>query len=181
MSSVKASKIRRWRAYRHHKRRQQQHRLDRQGIQESTLSSSSITTATILAALHRTAMLKSLLVVCILLGSCNLVAAFVSPSPLSCANQVSNPHTFHSKSDSRLFVRDKLTKERRQKPGVADDEDEYDLGRALNANTDPLISKIIAGSFILVMITLLVVGVVLPSITDYGEGVCNPIVTKGRC
>jgi hypothetical protein len=28
---------------------------------------------------------------------------------------------------------------------------------------------------------LLVVGVIIPSLTDYGEGVCNPILTAGRC
>lgn len=50
-----------------------------------------------------------------------------------------------------------------------------------DANTDPLISKIIAGSFILVMIALLTVGLIIPFSTDYGEGVCNPILTGGRC
>lgn len=48
-------------------------------------------------------------------------------------------------------------------------------------NTDPLISKIIAGSFILVMIALLTVGLIIPLTTDYGEGVCNPVLTAGRC
>ena len=52
---------------------------------------------------------------------------------------------------------------------------------ALNNNTDPGITKIIAGSFILVMIALLVVGLVIPSLTDYGEGVCSPIQNGGRC
>eukprot|EP00565_Helicotheca_tamesis_P009012 CAMPEP_0185726108 /NCGR_PEP_ID=MMETSP1171-20130828/2184_1 /TAXON_ID=374046 /ORGANISM="Helicotheca tamensis, Strain CCMP826" /LENGTH=91 /DNA_ID=CAMNT_0028394389 /DNA_START=206 /DNA_END=482 /DNA_ORIENTATION=- len=76
---------------------------------------------------------------------------------------------------------EKLSKERRKKLGVNDDEDEYDLEFALENNTDPLITKIIAGSFILVVIALLVAGVVLPTITDYGEGVCNPIKNAGRC
>ena len=75
----------------------------------------------------------------------------------------------------------KLTNERRKQLGVGDDEDEYDLYKALETNTDPLISKIIAGSFILVMISLLVVGVVIPLTTDYGEGVCNPVLNGGRC
>lgn len=57
----------------------------------------------------------------------------------------------------------------------------YDLGVALANNTDPFITKLIAGSFITVVIVLLVVGIVLPSLSDYGEGVCNPIRTAGRC
>ena len=60
------------------------------------------------------------------------------------------------------------------------DEDEYDLGVALNNNTDPLITKIIAGSLILVIMSLLVVAIVIPSMTDY-EGACNPMLTAGRC
>ena len=62
-----------------------------------------------------------------------------------------------------------------------DTEDEYDLDVALENNTDPLISKIVAGSLILTMIALLIVGLVIPLTTDYGEGVCNPLLTGGRC
>lgn len=80
---------------------------------------------------------------------------------------------------TQLF--EKISDKRRKQLGIGEGEDEYDLGFALEQNTDPLISKIIAGSFILVMITLLVVGVVIPSLADYGEGVCNPIQTAGRC
>ena len=76
---------------------------------------------------------------------------------------------------------DKFTRQRREQLGIGEEDDEYDLYQALNVNTDPLISKIIAGSFILAMIALLVVGVIVPSTTDYGEGVCNPILTQGRC
>ena len=65
--------------------------------------------------------------------------------------------------------------------GLPDDADEYDLDVALNNNTDAGITKIIAGSFILVMLALLVVGLVIPSITDYGDGVCSPIQNGGRC
>ena len=86
---------------------------------------------------------------------------------------------YHHRVDTELYAR--LSDERRKQLGVGDGEDEYDLGMALNNNTDPLISKIIAGSFILVMISLLVLGVVIPSTTDYGEGVCNPLLTGGRC
>ena len=65
--------------------------------------------------------------------------------------------------------------------GIGDDEREYDLGVALETNTDPLITKIIAGSFILVVFALLIAGIVVPSLTDYGEGVCSPIQNGGRC
>lgn len=80
----------------------------------------------------------------------------------------------HAKSD-------KLTRKRREQLGIGEDEDEYNLEQALNVNTDPLITKIIAGSFILAMIALLVVGVIVPSTTDYGEGICNPLLSQGRC
>jgi hypothetical protein len=65
--------------------------------------------------------------------------------------------------------------------GIADDEDEYDLGVALANNTDPFITKVIAGSFILVVIALLIAGIVVPALTDYGEGVCQPLLSGGRC
>lgn len=75
----------------------------------------------------------------------------------------------------------RISKERRDELGIGDDEDEYDLYRALDTNTDPLITKIIAGSLIVAIIGLLVVGVIVPLTTDYGEGVCNPLLTGGRC
>lgn len=89
---------------------------------------------------------------------------------LDASNQISSTQLFERISDKR-----------RKQLGIGEGEDEYDLGKALENNTDPLISKIIAGSFILVMITLLVVGVIVPYTADYGEGVCNPILTAGRC
>jgi hypothetical protein len=76
----------------------------------------------------------------------------------------------------------KLTEKRKKELGVADDEDEYDLSKALDANTDPLITKIIAGSLIFVIIGLLIVAVIVPLTTDYTDsGLCNPIVNAGRC
>ena len=75
----------------------------------------------------------------------------------------------------------RINNARREQLGIADDEDEYDLGAALDANTDPFITKVIAGSFIVALAALLVVGVVVPSITDYGDGVCSPIQNGGRC
>lgn len=82
-------------------------------------------------------------------------------------------------SSSALYI--KLSEKRKKELGVGDDEDEYDLGKALDTNTDPLITKIIAGSLILAIIGLLVVAVIIPLTTDYGDGVCNPILTAGRC
>jgi len=75
----------------------------------------------------------------------------------------------------------KMTVSRRKKLGVNDDEEEYDLEMALDNSTDPLITKIIAGSLIISILTLLVVGLVIPATTDYGDGVCNPLITGGRC
>lgn len=72
-----------------------------------------------------------------------------------------------------------ISDKRKKQLGIVD-EREYDLGVALANNTDPFITKLIAGSFITVVIVLLVVGIVLPSLSDYGEGVCNPIRTAGR-
>ena len=68
---------------------------------------------------------------------------------------------------------EKISKERRAQLGINADEDEYDLYYALDQNTDPIITKVIAGSFILVMIALLVYAVVIPSLTVYDEGVCR--------
>ena len=68
---------------------------------------------------------------------------------------------------------DLISQKRRAQLGINADEDEYDLYYALDQNTDPIITKVIAGSFILVMIALLVYGVVIPSLTVYDEGVCR--------
>eukprot|EP00978_Attheya_sp_CCMP212_P000392 scaffold788_cov56-Attheya_sp.AAC.5 len=76
---------------------------------------------------------------------------------------------------------DRISQKRRKQLGLNDDEDEYDLDFALRNNTDPLITKVIAGSLILVIFALLVAGVIVPSLTDYGEGVCSPIQSAGRC
>ncbi len=86
-----------------------------------------------------------------------------------------------SKSQDREPLKSEISDKRRKQLGIADDEREYDLGVALATNTDPLITKIIAGSFVIVVIALLIAGIVVPSLTDYGEGVCNPILTAGRC
>ena len=75
----------------------------------------------------------------------------------------------------------KISQKRRKQLGINDDEDEYDLYFALDNNTDPFITKVIAGSLIVVLTALLVAGVVIPSLTDYGEGVCSPIQNGGRC
>lgn len=102
--------------------------------------------------------------------------AFLVDKPLARFPRLAAKQPFGSEGGGN-----KLNRKRREQLGVADDEDEYDLGAALDAGTDPFITKVVAGSFILVMITLLVVGVVVPSITDYGEGICSPIQNGGRC
>jgi hypothetical protein len=75
----------------------------------------------------------------------------------------------------------KISQKRRKQLGINDDEDEYDLYFALDNNTDPFITKVIAGSLIVTLTALLVAGVVIPSLTDYGDGVCSPIQNAGRC
>ena len=74
----------------------------------------------------------------------------------------------HSTENEHNTLLNAINSNRRKQLGISDDEDEYDLDVALGANTDARITKIIAGSFILVMIALLVVGLVIPSLTDYG-------------
>jgi hypothetical protein len=75
----------------------------------------------------------------------------------------------------------KISDKRRRELGIADDEDEYDLDIALENSTDPFITKVIAGSLILSISALLVAGIIIPATTDYGEGVCNALLTGGRC
>ena len=112
-----------------------------------------------------------------------LLHAFAPPTP-RLHHQLLSPHASYAPHPNRRrrppplgAINDK----RRKQLGIPEDQDEYDLGVALSTNTDAGITKIIAGSFILVMIALLVVGLVIPSLTDYGEGVCSPIQTGGRC
>jgi hypothetical protein len=88
--------------------------------------------------------------------------------------------TTSSSKMNKQIITNEISQARKKQLGIVD-EREYDLDLALERNTDPLITKIIAGSFILVVIGLLVAGIIVPSVTDYGEGVCNPIRTAGRC
>ena len=108
--------------------------------------------------------------------------AFSSAPPMifrtSCFSQ-----QYAKMNDRKLGDNNKImiSNKRRQQLGIPDGEDEYDLDKALEMNTDPLISKIISGSLIVAILVLLVVGVIVPSLTDYGEGVCSPIQSGGRC
>jgi hypothetical protein len=79
------------------------------------------------------------------------------------------------------LLRAKISRERRDQLGINDDQDEYDLDVALEQNTDPLITKIIAGSLIVAILAGLVFGVVIPATTNYGDGLCNPLLSAGRC
>lgn len=83
-------------------------------------------------------------------------------------------------SDNEVQKR-KISNSRRNQLGIEDDEDEYDLDIALEVSTDPFITKVIAGSLILAITALLIAGIIIPATTDYGEGVCNPLLTGGRC
>jgi len=107
--------------------------------------------------------------------------AFATPSSLVKTNYASASPIHRPTSSTQPLYMAKISKKRRDELGIGDDEDEYDLYKALDTNTDPLITKIIAGSLILAIIGLLVAGVIIPATTDYGEGVCNPLLTGGRC
>ena len=106
------------------------------------------------------------------------VGAFTTPRPVFKSQSPINPIHPAKTIVSQLYA---INDKRRKQLGIADDEDEYDLDFALDQNTDPLITKIIAGSAILAIISLLVVGLIVPMTTDYGEGVCSPIQSGGRC
>jgi hypothetical protein len=77
-------------------------------------------------------------------------------------------HMKQAPSPTTLFINKKrrapssttlyINKKRREELGMEDDDFEYDLDQALNNNTDPFITKVIAGSLILVILALLVVG-----------------------
>jgi hypothetical protein len=80
-----------------------------------------------------------------------------------------------------VFGSRKYSEQRRKKMGLGDgDDEEYDLDVALSQNTDSTITKVIAGSFILTIFALLYVGIIQPALNPV-EGVCNPILTQGRC
>mmetsp|Transcript_35615 Transcript_35615/g.74125 ORF Transcript_35615/g.74125 Transcript_35615/m.74125 type:complete len:124 (+) Transcript_35615:73-444(+) len=118
-----------------------------------------------------------LTLVIVLLSAAGLQAfTFSRPSPGQ--NLVANSSRGRRQN---LVALQGISKKRRAELGISDDEDEYDLGVALENNTDPLISKIIAGSLIVTILSLLVVGLIIPLTTDYGEGVCNAALSQGRC
>lgn len=112
----------------------------------------------------------------------NFAAGFTSrtihcPLPETIGDVMPLP-SFHRKS---FVLSARLSDKRKKELGVADDEDEYDLSQALNANTDPLITKLIAGSLILVILGLLTVAVIIPLTSETVDGLCNPILNAGRC
>jgi hypothetical protein len=109
------------------------------------------------------------------LGGC-LTSGFSFVKPSRAARFLPRPTVV----TTALAKPDRFTSDRREKLGLNDSDEEYDLDRALENNTDPLISKIVAGSLILTILALLVVGVVIPFTTD-SVGMCNPILTQGRC
>ena len=135
---------------------------------------------------------------CLLVPFLPLLHAFVSPGSISISQDIPKLTT---RSENIINDRPQkpslymIDKKRKAQLGIGDDEDEYDLYRALDVNTDKGggdvcylvyisyifcdgtclsyllyhiyiilqykgITKIVAGSFILVMIALLVVGLV---------------------
>jgi len=87
----------------------------------------------------------------------------------------------NNNDDETFIPGKKMNVGRRKKLGINDDEEEYDLEMALNNSTDPFITKVIAGSLIISITTLLIYAIVIPATTDYGDGVCNALLTGGRC
>mmetsp|Transcript_15664 Transcript_15664/g.32221 ORF Transcript_15664/g.32221 Transcript_15664/m.32221 type:complete len:123 (-) Transcript_15664:63-431(-) len=83
----------------------------------------------------------------------------------------------HRQVRTSLFINQR----RREELGLSDEDDEYDLGVALDTNTDPFITKVLAGSLIVVLLGLLVVGVIIPLTQPPDGGMCNPIQNAGRC
>jgi hypothetical protein len=121
-----------------------------------------------------------------LLLAVDLVAGFMSSTRQSqllvTKITTAQRHTYYmTKSHKSCVLSARLSDKRKKELGVADDEDEYDLSQALNANTDPLITKLIAGSLILVLLGLLTVAVIIPLTSETVDGLCNPILNAGRC
>ena len=111
--------------------------------------------------------------------------------PFLSAYQISYPRALVSRSSHHLaplstatptsLFEKRINDRRRKELGIADDEDEYDLDFALDQNTDPFITKVIAGSLIVVITALLVVGVIIPLTAPQDGMMCNPIQNAGRC
>lgn len=95
---------------------------------------------------------------CVVITSSSLKARFAFHRSHHLALNLEPSEPRNTLSSTSLGM--KIDEKRRKQLGISDDEDEYDLDRALSVNTDAGITKIIAGSFILVMIALLVVGLV---------------------
>ena len=92
-----------------------------------------------------------------------------------------NKNDVVDKEEKQFIPGKKINVAQRKKLGMNDDEEEYDLNVALENSTDPFISKLIAGSLIVSIFSLLIYAIVIPATTDYGEGVCNALLTGGRC
>lgn len=125
---------------------------------------------------------------CLVLAVGFLPIMVISFSPMPRTDQVlrSSPSgvggaIISSRTITTTALQERISDKRRKQLGIGDAEDEYDLGMALDANTDPIITKIIAGSLILAILGGLVAGIIIPALTDYGEGVCQPLLTGGRC
>jgi hypothetical protein len=122
---------------------------------------------------------QSRLLLCI--GFIALASAFTPSHDVVRSKQCNIVHSSSHVTTSTTQLHEKISQKRREQLGIGDDQDEYDLDVALAQNTDDFISKIVAGSLIVAIVCLLVAGIVIPATTDYGDGVCNPLLTGGRC
>ena len=126
-----------------------------------------------------------LVVAIIVLSSVFLSTDAFSPSVVNFKTNYQSPSVMFARQARKISENEvynkKISDKRRRELGIADDEDEYDLDIALDNSTDPFITKVIAGSLILSISALLVAGIIIPATTDYGEGVCNALLTGGRC
>ena len=117
----------------------------------------------------------------LLLSTAPVVQAFsISAGQTQQQQQQQLLSTIHQRHGAFQPLQARLSKKRQNQLGVYEDED-YDLSLALDGNTDPFITKVIAGSLIVVIFALLFVGVIQPLTAEYDEGICNPLLTAGRC
>ena len=142
--------------------------------------SNSILLISVDIMLSSTLSFASLLFFCLIVFTSSFSPYIYRLSPFESPIKCSASGDKKSRAPSLLFANNKYSKERRNKLGLGDDDDEYDLDVALSQNTDSTITKVIAGSFILTVFALLFVAIIQPALNPV-EGMCNPLLTQGRC
>ena len=115
-------------------------------------------------------------------GFVPVASTFITLPPTS-RTPTSLPPSLHPPSFASSSSSLSISKKRREELGLAEEDVEYDLDAALATNTDPLITKIIVGSFTLVMVALIVFGFFLPYLdsTQTDLGYCVPMQNNGKC